>query len=48
MAFFSIRMASDVDGVFFGWSVNMGSFLFEMVALIFWVFSTNLSCLYER
>jgi len=28
-------MASDVDGVFFGWAVNMGSFLFEMVALIF-------------
>jgi len=24
MAFFSFRMASDVDGVFFGWSVNMG------------------------
>jgi len=49
-AFFSFRIAFDVGGVSFAfaWSVNMGSFLFEMVALIFWDFSINLSALYER
>jgi hypothetical protein len=42
--FFSLTM---IAGVYCSWSLTLGYFLFTMVVLIFVVFSTNISCLYE-
>ena len=47
-AFRSLRIAFDVNNDCLRWSVNLGSFLFEMLKLIFLAFSTILSCLYAR